>query len=52
MSSQGAGPYETELERIRGLEDWRIPKAASLRTALTTLDRALGTVLELSLIHI
>ena len=46
MSSQGAGPYETELERIRGLEDWRIPKAASLRTALTTLDRALGTVLE------
>ncbi len=46
MSS--TGPYEAELEQIRGLEDWRIPKAASLRTALTSLDRALGTVLDSS----
>lgn len=42
------GPYEAELNRIRGLEDWRIPKATSLQTALTSLVSALGKVLESS----
>ena len=44
--NSGVGPYEAELNRMRALEDWRIPKAASLQTALTSLDNALGTVLN------
>lgn len=40
------GKNEAELNRIRSLEDWRIPRAASLRTALTSLDRALSAVID------
>jgi len=40
------GKNEAELNRIRSLEDWRIPRAASLRTALTSLDRALTAVID------
>lgn len=40
------GKNEAELNRIRSLEDWRIPRAASLRTALMSLDRALTAVID------
>lgn len=38
------GRYEAELNRMRAIEDWRIPKAAALRSALDSLNDAITAV--------
>ncbi|WP_144880594.1 hypothetical protein [Microbacterium paraoxydans] len=45
---QAGGGYEAELNRIRAVEDWRIPKAPALQNALRSLDSALAAVLASS----
>ncbi len=37
---------EEELNKIRGIDDWRIPEAISLQLSLTSLDGALKALVE------